>query len=251
MAGSLAGSASTGDAEETLLVADLATPPAGAAGNGSLARGSAGAFAVLAGFVAAHIDLGFGAERSFLKLQGQIFAQIGATLGPGAATAAAAEQVAKAEEIAEDVAEILKDAGIETGCSGSGTDAGVSEAVIAGALLLVRQNGVGLAALLEFFLRVRVVGIAVGMVLHGQLAVSALDLGVGGRTADAQHFVVVAFPVRSQNCLPPVQFRVSSCKVPMSLPTPSRNLKLETSSYDFGLRATFTIAGRSRRSFNL
>ena len=254
LATSLTSGASACDAEETLLVTDLATSSASATGDGSFAGSSTRAVAVFAGFVASHSDLRLGAERGLFELQRQIFAQISATLGPCApTTTSATKEITKTEKVSEDVAEVLEDARIEAGSAGGGADSGMSEAVVSGALVLVGKNGVGLAALLEFFFRVGIVGIAIGVILHGQLAVGTLDLSIAGRTADAQHLVVVAFSVRSQNSLPRVQFRVSSFKFRVSLPVPTRNSKPETrnSGYDFGLRATFTIAGRNRRSFNL
>ena len=59
--------------------------------------------------------------------------------------------------------------------------------------------GVGLADFLEFFFRVGIVGIAVGMVLQRELAIGALELDFSNRAAHAQHFVVVAFGVGGQN----------------------------------------------------
>jgi hypothetical protein len=37
------------------------------------------------------------------------------------------------------------------------------------------------------------------MVLHGELAVRALQFNFGDGAADAQHFVIIAFCVRGQN----------------------------------------------------
>ena len=75
----------------------------------------------------------------------------------------------------------------------SGADSRVPEAIVARTLFRVREHGIGLAALLELLLRIGIVGIAVGMVLQRQLAVSALDLLVVRGARDAQDFVVVAF----------------------------------------------------------
>ncbi len=104
----------------------------------------------------------------------------------------------------------------------------MTEAVVARALLAVGEDRVGLAALLEALFGPGIVGIAVGMVLQRELAIGALDFLVVRRAADAQHFVVIAFYVGSQNCLPFLLL-----------------------GYDLGWRATRTIAGRSSRSFNL
>ncbi len=71
----------------------------------------------------------------------------------------------------------------------------------------VRQDGVGFAALLEFFLGVGIVRIAIGMKLQRQLAVRALDLLVAGFAGNSEHFVVIAFYVTGQNG--PKSFRIS------------------------------------------
>ena len=65
--------------------------------------------------------------------------------------------------------------------------------VISGTLLPVAQNLVGFLGFLEMFLGLRVVRIAVGMMLHRQLAISLLYLFVGSIAVDAEDFVVVAF----------------------------------------------------------
>ena len=66
----LASRAGAGDAEEALLVADLATSRTGAAGGGGFAAGGARAAAVFASLVTANVDLGFGAEIGVLEVEG-------------------------------------------------------------------------------------------------------------------------------------------------------------------------------------
>ncbi len=73
--------------------------------------------------------------------------------------------------------------------------------IIGGALLHIRQHGVGFAAFLELIFRVGIVRIAVGMVLERQLAIGAFDLLIGGGVGYPQHFIVVAFSVAGQNGL--------------------------------------------------
>src|SRR5581483_9957234 len=71
-------------------------------------------------------------------------------------------------------------------------EGGVPEAVIGGALLVVLQNVVGFVDVLEFLLGGLVPGVAVGVVLHRQLAIGPLQfLGVGG-SADAENLVEIA-----------------------------------------------------------
>ena len=113
-----------------------------------------------------------------------------------------------------------------TNCSSASAQPGVTEAVVDVALLHIRQHRVGFTALFKFFFRVGVVGIAVGMELQRQFAVGALELLLGCGAGYAQNLIVVAFSVAGQNGLSPNPFRL-------------------------GLRATRTMEGRSRRSFNL
>jgi hypothetical protein len=70
-------------------------------------------------------------------------------------------------------------------------DAGMAEPVVLGALGGIAQDLVGLGRLLEHVLGLRIVRVAVGVVLQGELAIGALDLVRRGAAADAQHFVVI------------------------------------------------------------
>ena len=154
--------------------------------------------AVFAGFVAPYGDAGFGAEEGLLEFEVEILAEIGAALNPAAATATTAEHVSESEELAEDVAEILEDRRIETALGRTTVQPGMPVAVVDGPLVGIRKHGVGFADLFEFLFRVRIVGIAVGMILQRQFAIGALEFRIGDRAGYAQHFVVVAFCVRSQ-----------------------------------------------------
>jgi len=57
----------------------------------------------------------------------------------------------------------------------------VTVAVVGSALIRVAENLVGLAAGLELLLRIRVIRIAVGVVLHGEPAIRSLQLRVARR----------------------------------------------------------------------
>jgi hypothetical protein len=92
------------------------------------------------------------------------------------------------------------------------TPAWVAEAIVQAALLRVREDGVRFRALLEFFFGEIVARIAVRVKFHREPAIRTLDLGLGRRLRDLEDFVVVAL------------------------------------AHAF---ATFTIAGRRRRSFNM
>ena len=93
--------------------------------------------------------------------------------------------------------------------AGRRADARVAEPIVRRALVGVGEHRVRLRRLLELLLGVLVAGVAVGMVLERELAVGALDVLVGRVPRDAEHVVVVALA---------------------------------------HALATFTIAGRSRRS---
>ena len=158
--------------------------------------------------MAADIHLLIGAEDRLLKFEMQVFAKVSSALGAAPTTSALAEHVAKTENVAEDVAEILEDSGIESGrTSAAAAHASVPEAVVQRSLLAIREDCVRFRDLLKLVLRLRIVRIAVRMIRHRQLAVSALDFNLGGRAGDTEDFVKIAFCVSGQK-LPPL---VSSC----------------------------------------
>ena len=200
----LAGWAGSSDAKKALLVPDLAPATARPASDRSFARRRTISAAPVAGLMAADIHLLLGAEDRFIKFQVQVFAKIGSALGAAATTAALAKHIAETEDVAEDVAKILEDGGIESSrTSGAAAHASMPEAVIQRALLAIGKDGIRFGDLLEFVFRVRIVGVAVRMVRHRKLAVSALDFNVGGRTGNTEHLVIIAFCVGGQK-LPPL-----------------------------------------------
>ena len=123
-------------------------------------------------------------------------------IGVGAGRAAEAAKPAEtaAEDIAKDIAQVHT-AGAEATETGAaalagpivGVDPGKAELIIALAFFRVRKDIVGLVDLLELFLSRLVAGVQVGVVLFGQLAVGAFDLGIGGVFADPQHLVIISF----------------------------------------------------------
>ena len=181
-----------------------------------------------------HGDFGFCAENRFFKFQSNVFAQIGAALGAAASATAAAKHIAEAKEVPKDIAEVLENGRVKASRTGTGAShSGVAETVISGAFVSVGENRVGLAAFLELFFRIRIIGIAIRMIGQREFAISAFDFLFGGSAANSQHLVVVAFSVTGQN-------------------GPSSNLpELLCETYRLGLRATFTMEGRSSRSFSL
>jgi hypothetical protein len=137
------------------------------------------------------------------ELEGQVLAEVGTSLHAAAtasAGSAAAEHIAEAEEFSKDVAEVLEDGGIESGgLASAAAKSRVAVAVVSGALIAVGEHGISLADFLEFFFRLRIIGIAVGMKLQRELPISALELDFGNGAAHSQNFVIIAFCVRGQN----------------------------------------------------
>ncbi len=202
VARTLAGGTSASDAEKSLLVADLATSVARAAGCRPLTRRRTGTVALLARLMAPNGNAGLRPEECFLELEREVFAEIGAALHPAATTpaAATAEHVAEAEKFSEYVAEVLKDRRIET-CTRARAPAqsGVAVAIIDGALIGVGEHGIGFTDFLEFLFRIRIVGIAVWMELQREFAIRALEFLFRDSAGYTQHIVIVAFCVRRQN----------------------------------------------------
>jgi hypothetical protein len=205
----LAGWAGSSDAEEALLIPHLTAPIARPAGHRSFAGCRTVPAASVARLVAAYIHLLIGAEDRLLKFEMQVFAKVGSALGAAAAASALAEHVAETENVAEDVAEILEDGGIESGwTSAAPAHAGMSEAVIQRSLLAVREDCVRFRDLFELVFRLRIIRIAVRMIRHRKLAVSALDFNLGGRAGDTEDFVKIAFCVGGQK-LPPLVSQIN------------------------------------------
>ena len=153
--------------------------------------------------MAAHRHFLFHAEESFLKFESQVFAKIRAALYSAAAASTTAEHIAKTKELAEDVAEILEHTGIESGALRScAAEPGMSIAVVHGPFFGVGEDGVGFADFFEPLLRVRIIGIAVGVVLQRKLAICALQFDVSDCAGNAQNLVIVSFCVCRQKWLP-------------------------------------------------
>jgi hypothetical protein len=74
---------------------------------------------------------------------------------------------------------------------------GMAEAVIGGALVAVLEHFIGFVEFAEFMLAFGVARIAIGMMLHRQLAECTLELDLGAGARDAQNFVIVALGHRS------------------------------------------------------
>src|SRR5208282_330551 len=129
----------------------------------------------------------------------QVFAKVRSTLSTAATTPTLPKHVAKPKDVAKNVAEILEDSGIESGrASSAAAHASMPEAVVQRSLLAIGKNCVSFRDLFELVFRVGIVRVAVRMVRHRQLAVSALDFDVGGGACDTKYLVKIAFCVGGQ-----------------------------------------------------
>ena len=137
------------------------------------------------------------AKGCFLEGQLQpgyhIFTPAGIILGRSSAAAAATE------DITEDVAQITEVAETVSAAVAAGAGAvvgihsGMTELVIAGALLIVGQDFVGLTQFLELLLGGLVAGVPVRVILHGAFPVGLLYFISAGSLLDTQHLIVIAF----------------------------------------------------------
>src|SRR5688572_13339203 len=119
------------------------------------------------------------AEHGLLEIELQVITQVG-TAKHLLASAAAASTENISKDVAEDVAERVGRAVASAGTTASG-ETFVAVLIVDGALLRVGQHLISFLALFEFLFGFRVVGIAVGVKLHRQTAISLLDLGLRGR----------------------------------------------------------------------
>ena len=72
-------------------------------------------------------------------------------------------------------------------------DASVAELVVAGALLLVGEDGMGFGDFFELLFGVFVAWVFVGVVFEGELTVGLLDFVIGGVLGDAEYFIIITF----------------------------------------------------------
>src|SRR5579883_1023006 len=206
LAGTFASRAGPRNAEESLLITNLAATAAGAASLRGLARSNTRTRALLTGLVLANFHFFRNAEYRFFEIEIDILAQIRTALcaRAPAPTAASAKEIAKAEQVAEDIAEILEDHGVEihstTTCGRS--YACMTVAVIGSTLLRIGQHRIGFRTFLKSLFGIWIVRIAIGMILHGELAVSAFDLLIGGRPHHTEYFVVIALCVGCRRHVP-------------------------------------------------
>jgi hypothetical protein len=183
------------DREEALLQTNLTGAAAGRTGLRLRARLCPGAMTRFADFHGWNADLRFRAVGSLFQRDFQVVAKIGTTVDVGATATATA--TTPAENFVKDTAEGVGKtrSATEAGATHAGLliDTGMTILVVGGAFLTVRQDLVSFLDFLELFFGPRGVGVAVRVMLHGQLAVGLLDFFFTGVAVDAENFVKVAF----------------------------------------------------------
>ena len=168
--------------EESLTHPDLAAASAGVAGLPLGSGLAAASVAALARLRTRDLNLRLHARRRLF--QGQLHLVLEVLPAP---TAAAPAALASGEEVLEDVLEQGAEAGLEAARPPHG-----AEAVVLGALVGIGEDRVRLVHGLEVLLGLLVPGVAVRVVLHGELAVGLLELRLARRARDAEDLVVVA-----------------------------------------------------------
>src|SRR5450755_2939860 len=199
--------------EKTLRDANLALAVAGRAGLGLRSRLGAAAMAGLALLHRRNADLGFGAARGLFQRKLEVVAKVGAPIDAVAATTRAS---LIAEDVAEDIAKSIGETAEAFGAAAEAArtrgahgriDSGMPELIVRRALARIGEDFVRFLGLLEFLFRGLVIRIAVGMVLHRQLAISLLDVLFRSVAIDAQGRVIVALshssvsPTSVANCV--------------------------------------------------
>src|SRR5438034_3927202 len=181
-----------GDREEALLEAHLPRAAALRAGARRGPRLGAASAARVARRQAGHRDRLLAPERRLLEADLEIVAEVLPAPRPTAPAAGPARAEEVSEQVADDVLEVAAE--VEARASRRALrEGGVPEAVVEAPPLRIGEHLVGLRDLLEALLGlVAVVGIAVGMILEGELAVSFLDVVLGRGAGHTEDLVVVA-----------------------------------------------------------
>ena len=133
--------------------------------------------------------------QDVVEIDLKVVPEVGATLTTATPASPSPAGAPKdiAEKIAEEVAEIAKITKILAGMASTAgpTETGMAKLVVARAPVGVGKHGIGLGDLLEAFFRLWIIRIAIGMTLHGELAVRLLEVGVGYPPSDPQYVVIV------------------------------------------------------------
>ena len=177
-----------GEGHEALAHVDLTLAAALAAGR-DLAVLGAGALTARTGLLVGKVHLFLAAEHRFLEADGHLHAEVeGVLVRVGALTAAATAASEAAEHLLEDAPQVVEP-GTASEASGALKPL-FAVAVIDRALLVVAEDLVGLVAEFELVFRIRIVGVAVGMVEFCHFTVGFLDGRLVGVPTDFQNLVI-------------------------------------------------------------
>src|SRR5690606_6202282 len=196
--GAPAGGAGALHHEEALGCPHLAHALAGGAGFRLGARFRAGAVARLARHGGGNGDGLRPPAVGVFQRDFEIVAQVGAAHRAGAVAAPAAAAHEFIEDVLENVgeaaaAEVVRPAAEAAAAkTAAAAERGLAVAIIGGPLLRVLQHVVGFADFLEPGFRRRIARVAVGVILHGQLAVSRLEGLVVCLPVNAKHLIIIS-----------------------------------------------------------
>ena len=142
-----------------------------------------------------HVNRGGGPKNRLIKIDSQVYAEVGALLRPGPTPPpATAEEVKNvAENIKIKIPKTAKPAKT-TGPPGKTTvGTGMAKLVIGGAFLRITQNLVSLVDLFEFLLRLGIFFVDIRVILPGQPAVGLFYLFFTGAPGHTQNLIIISF----------------------------------------------------------
>jgi hypothetical protein len=165
--------------------------PCAVAGGACLALGAglrSGALASFAWGRSAQADLALATGERLFQREALLHAHIRATRRP-VSSLATATPAATAEELRKNVLKVAEDVGAHLRAA---LDAGVTEAIVATALVFIGEDLKRLCRLFEARFGGTVAGVAVGVVLQRGLTIRLANLVTGGGLTDPQDLVEVA-----------------------------------------------------------
>ena len=148
---------------------------------------------------ARHADIRLLALEGVVERDFHVVAKIRPVAARGLATAPPADEIA--EHLVENIGETVRETGVETGAAraaGAALLEGLmAEAIIGRALLLVLEDVVRFADVLEFLFGLLIARIAIRVIFHRQLAIGLLDIVRSRLPVDVEKLVIVFLGHRS------------------------------------------------------
>ncbi len=135
-----------------------------------------------------HLDLLLDAEHGFLEIEVHHVTQIGAAARALASTAPAEDVT---ENVAEDIAHVAETGAIAATVPAT-LEGRMTVLIVGRALLRVGEDVVGFLGFLEFLDRIRIVGVAIGVVLHRDATKGLLEVALRHGAFHTEDFVIVA-----------------------------------------------------------